>query len=157
MKYGVKVWKLPKIRGIISRILEVTTIALKSIFGSTFLGSPCCGKLPFRELFGIHQDSRKENETTNSKLKVFSVVRNAGSALHWIFFMQFDLKPCKLYYKKSDFKSAFLANLLCCKNAAFCSTFCFAAMRDDVKNACIEKRTRSPKHCVGQRLCVLLS
>ena len=52
MKYGVKVWKLPKIRGIISRILEVTTIALYTIFGSTFLFSPYCGKLPFRELFG---------------------------------------------------------------------------------------------------------
>ena len=141
MKYGVKVWKLPKIRGIISRILEVTC---------TFLGSPYCGKLPFRELPGIYQDSGKENETTNSRLRVFSVACNAGSALHWIFFMQFDRRPCKLYYKKSDFKSTFLAKLLCCKNAAFYSTFCFAAMRDDVKNACIEKRTRSTKHCVGQ-------
>ena len=65
MKYGVKVWKLPKIRGIISRILEVATIALYTIFGSTFLDSPYCGKLPFRELFGIYQDSGKENETTN--------------------------------------------------------------------------------------------
>ena len=53
MKCGVKVWKLAKIRGIISRILEVTTIALYyTIFGSTFLGSPYCGELPFRELFG---------------------------------------------------------------------------------------------------------
>ena len=157
MKYGVKVWKLPKIRGIISRILEVAFIALSIIFGSTFLGSPYCGKLPFRELFGIYQDSGKENETTNSRLKVFSVVCNAGSALHWIFFMQFDRKPCKQYFKKSDFKTAFLAKLLCCKNAAFCSTFCFASMRNDIKNACIEKRTRSPKHCVGQRFCVLPS
>ena len=73
MKYGVKVWKLLKIRGSISRILEVTTIAVYTIFGSTFFGSPNCGKLPFRELFGIYQDSGKENETTNSRLRVFSV------------------------------------------------------------------------------------
>ena len=74
MKYRVKVWKLPKIKGIISRILEVTIIALYTFFGSTFLGSPYCGKLPFRELFGIYQDSGKENETTNSRLRVFSVM-----------------------------------------------------------------------------------
>ena len=104
MKYGVKVWKLAKIRGIISRVLEVTTIALNTIFGSTFLGSPYCGKLPFRELFGIYQDSGKENVTTNSRLRVFSVACNAGSALHWIFFMQFDRKPCKLYYNKNRFQ-----------------------------------------------------
>ena len=60
MKYGVKVWKLPKIRGIISRILEVTTIALYTIFGSTFFGSPYCGKLQFRELFGIYRIMAKK-------------------------------------------------------------------------------------------------
>ena len=47
MKYGVKVWKLPKIRGIISRILEVTIIALDIIFGSTFSGSPIVGNFHF--------------------------------------------------------------------------------------------------------------
>ena len=101
MKYGVKVWKLPKIRGIISRILEVMTIALYTIFGSTFLGSPYCGKLPFRE------------PIRDSRLKVFSVACNecnAGSALHWIFFMQFDRKPRKLYYKKRISKTRFWQN-----------------------------------------------
>ena len=102
MKYGVKLWKLPKIRGIISRILEVTSIALYTICGSTCLGSPYCGKIQFRELFGIYQDSGKENEITNSRLRVFSVVCHARSALHWIFFIQLDRKPYKLYYKKEQ-------------------------------------------------------
>ena len=52
MKYGVKVWKLPKIRGIISKILEITTIALYTIFGSTFLGSPYCGNFHFGNYSG---------------------------------------------------------------------------------------------------------
>ena len=145
-----KFGSFPKLGALSRGFWKVATIALYTIFGSKFLGSPYCGKLPFRELFGIYEDSGKENETTNSRLRVFRVVCNSGSALHWIFFMQFDRKPCKLYYKKSDFKNTFLAKLLCCKHASFCSAFCFAAMRDDVKHACIEKRTRSPKHCVGQ-------
>ena len=119
MKYGVKVWKLPKIRGIISRILEITIIALYTIFGSTFLGSPYCGKLPFRELFGIYQDSGKENESTNSRLRVFSVVCNAGSALHSIFFMQFDRKPCKLCYKNQISKTRFWQNCSVAKMLRF--------------------------------------
>ena len=52
MKYGVKVWKPAKIRGIISRILEVTTIALYTIFGSTFLGSPIVGNFHFGNYSG---------------------------------------------------------------------------------------------------------
>ena len=155
MKSGVKVWKLPKIKGIISRILEVTTITLHTIFGSTFLGSPYCGELPFRELFGIYQDSGTENATTNSRLKVFSVACSAGSALHSIFFMQFDRTPCKFYYKKSDFKSTIFAKLLCCKNAAFCRTFCFAAMHDDVKNACIGKTRTEPEILRGAMILCL--
>ena len=119
MKYGVKVWKLPKIRGIISRILEVTTIALYTICGSTCLGSPYCGKLPFRELVGTYQDSGKENEITNSRLRVFSVVCNAGFALHWIFFIQLDRKPCKLYYKKKISKTRFWQNCSVAKMLRF--------------------------------------
>ena len=52
MKYGVKVWKLPKIRGIISRILEVTTIALYTICGSTCLGSAYLGNFHFGNYSG---------------------------------------------------------------------------------------------------------
>ena len=145
-----KFGSFPKFGGIISRILEATTIALYTIFGSTFLGSPYCGKLPFRELFEIYQDSGKENEITNSRLRVFSVMCNAGSALHWIFSCNSTENHVNYITKKADFKNSFLENPLCCKNAPFCSTFCFAAMRDDVKNACIEKRTRTPKHCMRQ-------
>ena len=52
MKYVVKVWKLPKIRGIISTILEVTIVALSIIFGSTCLGSPIVGNFHFGNYSG---------------------------------------------------------------------------------------------------------
>ena len=44
---------------------------------------------------------------------------NAGSALHWIFFMQFDRKPCKLYYKNQMSKTRFWQNCSVAKMVRF--------------------------------------
>ena len=52
--------------------------------------------------FAIYQDSGKENEITNSRLRVFSVMCNAGFALLWILFMQFDRKNHVNYTTKNQ-------------------------------------------------------